>query len=269
MKYFLIAITQAFVVFASAQSEGPYRTSKATGYLAKPAQVQFDQELLKKIKVPEGFKVSVFAKDLDGPRMMVVDLDNNVYVSRPNTGDILILRDTNKDGVADDRQVYVKDFDKVHGMAISGPLFYFVALKKVYVTNLKKEESKVTTKSAVRTLIENLPDVGQHENRSMAIGPDGKIYISIASNCNSCLDPNKLMATMQVANLDGTEMKTFASGLRDTIGFDWHPDTKQMYGMDHGTDWLGDDLPREELNLLVQGKNYGWPFCWNEKNVDW
>jgi glucose/arabinose dehydrogenase len=264
----LLLISSLFLFLnseAPAQSEGPYRTTKVVGSLAKPAQVKFSDDLLKKISVPPGFRVNVFAKDLDAPRMMVVDNDGGVYVSRPKTGEILLLKDTNQDGTADEQKVFIKGYDKVHGMAIEGPKLYFIALKKVYATDLKQEEGKETN---VLTLIEGLPDVGQHENRSMAIGPDNMLYIAVASNCNSCVDPNKMMATMQRAKLDGTELKTFAKGLRDTIGFDWHPETKEFFGMDHGTDWLGDEFPREELNQLTEGKDYGWPFCWNDKKAD-
>lgn len=256
----------SFVLFLmafnlQAQSEGPYRESKAVGYLAKPAQLQFSPKLLEKIKLPKGVKVAVFARDLGAPRMMLQDNEGNVYVSRPSTGEILVLKDTNHDGVSDSQDSFIKGYEKAHGMAIHEGKLYFVAMKKVYVVSLKDP-------SKVKLLIDNLPNVGQHENRSLAIGPDNKLYVSIASNCNSCVDPDKNMATMQVFDLDGRNQKTFAKGLRDTIGFDWHPVTKDFFGMDHGTDWMGDDFPREELNQIVEGNDYGWPFCWNEKHPD-
>lgn len=259
MKFLCLIVALIQVSFA--QSEGPYRESKASGTLAKPAQVKFSDDMLSKIKVPKGFKVNVFARDLDGPRMMVSDADGSIYVSRPKTGEILLLKDSNSDGVSDSVTSFVKGYDKAHGLAISGDKLYFVATTKVYSVELKNP-------SKVKLLIENLPNVGQHENRSIAIGPDNLLYISIASNCNSCVDPDKRMATMQRSELDGSNMKTFAEGLRDTIGFDWHPVTKEFYGMDHGTDWMGDEFPKEEFNKIVEGKNYGWPFCWNDKQPD-
>lgn len=261
MKVFLCALAYCMTTNSYAQSAGPYRESKAQGHLVKPAQVKFSPDLLKKIKVPKDFKVNVFAKDLGAPRMMVHDNEGNIYVSHPTEGEILILKDTNNDGAADTQATFIKGYEKAHGMAINENKLYFIALKKIYSVELKDS-------SKVKLLVDNLPNVGQHENRSLAIGPDKKLYVSIASNCNSCVDPEKTMASMQVFDLDGKNQKTFASGLRDTIGFDWHPNTGAFYGMDHGTDWMGEEFPREELNLLEQGKDYGWPFCWNEKKPD-
>lgn len=239
----------------------PYRTLGVTGHLTNPASTPFKEDFLKKILLPPGWKVAVFDKDLGGPRMMVVDQQGSVYVSVPERGEIRILRDKNKDGVADEESIFLSGYPKVHGLSIHQNKLYFIALKTVYSVEL-------TDSLKVKTLIKDLPDTGQHENRAISIGPDGKIYISIASNCNSCVDPNKMYGTMQTANLDGSGLETFASGLRDTIGFDWHPETGELYGMDHGTDWKGDEIPEEELNHLVKGKHYGWPFCWNDKNVD-
>ncbi|MDD4974539.1 MAG: PQQ-dependent sugar dehydrogenase, partial [Bacteriovorax sp.] len=205
--------------------------------------------------------VEVFAKDLEAPRIMVEDDEENIYVSIPNTGEILLLKDANHDGFADDKQIFLKGYENVHGMAIDGGKLYFIALKKVYVVDL-------LDKTKVKILIDNLPDVGLHENRTLAIGPDHMLYISIPSNCNSCVDPNQLLATIQKVKLDGLGMTTFAKGLRNTLGFDWHPETHELFGMDQGTDWRGDEIPREELNHIVEGKNYGWPYCWNRLHPD-
>ena len=261
MKIVIVILSLAFQFRNTfAQSEGPYRESKpVTGHLAKPAQVFFSDDLLGKIKVPKGFRVNVFAKDLVAPRMMVQAPDGTVYVSVPETGEVVSF--SVKDGHAANKQVFLKGYKKVHGLAIEDGKLYFVALKQVYSVDLKKS-------SKPKLLIDALPDVGQHENRAIGIGPDHLLYVAIAANCNACVDPNPKMATMQRAKLDGSEMTTFAKGLRDTIGFDWQPETKVLYGWDHGVDWKGDDIPREEFNKIEEGKHYGWPFCWNEKKPD-
>jgi glucose/arabinose dehydrogenase len=137
--------------------------------------------------------------------------------------------------------------------------------------------------------VSDLPDGGQHPNRTIGVGPDGKLYVSVGSTCNACPESNSEHATMLRLNLDGTPAqnppnpnhpmlardpmamispRVFASGLRNTLGFDWHPTTGQLWGSDHGSDGLGDDVPPDEINQIVEGTSYGWPYCWGDRQID-
>ncbi|MCC5612487.1 PQQ-dependent sugar dehydrogenase [Nostoc sp. CHAB 5834] len=120
----------------------------------------------------------------------------------------------------------------------------------------------------METLISDLPDAGQHPNRTIAFGPDGMLYISVGSTCNACDEPNPEHATLLQAQPNGSNRSIYAKGLRNTIGFAWHPQTRELWGLDHGSDWRGNDLLPEELNRIVKGGNYGWPFCWGDKRPD-
>ena len=111
-------------------------------------------------------------------------------------------------------------------------------------------------------LADDLPDAGQHANRVLAVGPDGKLYLSVGSTCNECNESNPENATLLQMNPDGKSRRIFASGLRNTIGFDWNPRDGKLWGMDQGMDWLGDDDQPEELNRIEQGKRYGWPYIY-------
>jgi glucose/arabinose dehydrogenase len=93
------------------------------------------------------------------------------------------------------------------------------------------------------------------------------LYITVGSTCNCCLEKSPESATILRAKADGSDRKVFAKGLRNTLGFGWHPKTKEMWGMDHGSDWLGDDVPQEELNKLEEGKHYGWPLVYEDRKV--
>ena len=117
-------------------------------------------------------------------------------------------------------------------------------------------------------LIHDLPDAGQHNTRTVQIGPDNMMYISVGSTCNECLDPNPENATILRGTLDGKSRSIFASGLRDTIGWGWQPQTGELWGMDQGMDWLGDNLPPEELNHIEKGHRYGWPHVWGNNQLN-
>jgi len=117
-------------------------------------------------------------------------------------------------------------------------------------------------------IIHDLPDAGQHNTRTVHVGPDGMLYISVGSTCNECNEPNPENATILRASLDGKQRAVWASGLRDTIGWGWQPQTGELWGMDQGMDWLGDEIPPEEVNKIERGKRYGWPYFWGDNQVN-
>jgi Raf kinase inhibitor-like YbhB/YbcL family protein len=227
------------------------------GHILEPKQKELKKHLAK-IALPEGFEVSIFAKDLINPRMIAVAPNGAVYVTRREVGDVIKLVDTNQDGVADEQEV-VANRPGMHGIAIDGDNVYLATVNDLYKTTIQADGSF----APLEHFVDDLPDGGQHPNRTLAIGPDGKLYVSVGSTCNACDETNPESATMLQMNTDGTARKIFASGLRNTIGFAFEPDTGELYGMDHGIDWLGDNEQYEELNHLVQGKQYGWPYIYD------
>jgi glucose/arabinose dehydrogenase len=188
----------------------------------------------------------------------------DVYLSRRQEGDVLLLRDTNRDGVADQQRVVARGIKLVHGLALHGAQLYMVSDTKLLVADVQPDGSLGTP----RVLLSDLPDAGQHPNRTIAFGPDGLLYLTVGSNCNNCREPNPEAATVLVMRPDGSQRQVFAKGLRNTIGFDWHPGTGRLYGWDHGSDFRGDDRPPEELNELLRGRDYGWPWCFAVRQPD-
>lgn len=234
------------------------------GHLATPERLEFSESLLQQLKMPAGFEISVFAKDLGNPRMIAVGSDGTVYVTRREQGDVLALKDTTGDGRADKQTTVASKLPFVNGITIHQNRLYFVTDKQLYAADLQQDG----TVGQPQILIDDLPDGGQHPNRTLGFGPDGMMYLSVGSSCNACDEPNKEHATLLQAPMDGSRRTIYASGLRNTIGFAWHPETGELWGMDHGSDWRGDDQPPEELNRIQQGQNYGWPFCYADRRPD-
>lgn len=251
---FLVGLT----VRPNAIAQDTVVTASVHGYVFKPAHVEATDERVSQLTLAPGFTIQKFAEGLGQPRMLVVRDDSTVYVTR-REGDVLLLRDTDGDGRADEKKsVWQKD--QVHGIALKDDQLYLVTVNEVFRADIKSDG----TLKEPKQIMKDLPDGGQHPNRTIEFGPDGKLYISVGSTCNACDETREESATLLVADADGKNRKIFASGLRNTIGYDWHPATGALYGLDHGIDWLGDDEQKEELNKLEEGGNYGWPYIYGD-----
>jgi glucose/arabinose dehydrogenase len=229
----------------------------------RPDEVAPPADAIARLSVPSGFALNVFADDLEHARMLA-PLGDAVYVTRPEQGDVLRLVDDDGDGVSDQRTTAVSGLTLVHGIVFRGADVYLATPTEVYQATVAPDGT-FTNPTAI---IDDLPDGGQHPLRTLGIGPDDALYISVGSSCDACDESNPEHATILRAALDGSSRTTFASGLRNTIGFGWHPETSVLWGMDHGSDWRGNDLPPEELNRIEQGNDYGWPYCFGERQVD-
>lgn len=234
-------------------------TAQIAGYVFKPALVPATDANIQQLQVPEGFTVAKFAENLGKPRILVVSDAGNVYASDRQAGLVMMIQDTNNDGVADQTQT-VANIKQAHGLAIYDNQMYIVAVNEAYVAAINADG----TLGEPQMIISDLPDGGQHPNRTIAFGPDGMMYISVGSTCNACAETSEESATLLVANPDGSNRRIFAEGLRNTIGFAWHPQTQELWGLDHGIDWLGDNEQIEELNKLEQGTDYGWPYIYGD-----
>jgi glucose/arabinose dehydrogenase len=234
-------------------------SAEIEGYIFYPALEPANDANVAQLKVPAGFKVNKFAEGMGKPRILAVNSNGNVYASDREAGIVMMLTDSDGDGVAEDKKT-VATIKQVHGLHIYNNKMYMVSVKEVYEADINADG----TLGQPRMLINDLPDGGQHPNRTIAFGPDKKMYLTVGSTCNSCPEPNPELATILRAEEDGSNRKVFAKGLRNTIGFGWHPETSELWGMDHGIDWLGDDEQKEEVNQIKQGADYGWPYIFGE-----
>lgn len=222
---------------------------------AAPAQSEVEQRM----KAPEGFTVGLFADGVRNARFMRFTSAGDMLVSSPREGAVFLLeRDANGDGRTDGVHKLLEGLDRPHGLELVGEWLYVAetgAIKRV-----RFDPATRATSGVPETVLAGLPVGGNHWTKSIGLGPDGWLYVSIGSTCNVCLEEEPRRATIERLHPDGTGYETYATGLRNAVGFDWRPADGDLYATDNGRDLLGDDIPPCELDRIVQGGFYGWPF---------
>ena len=211
------------------------------------------------LAVPPGFGANVFFLGLSNPTSIAVSDDGVVYVSQQD-GAIAALRDVDSDGEADSVGLFARGFPAPLGLAHRDDTLYVSS--RGSVTALR-DSDRDGQPDDVETIVSELP-TGIHQNNGLAFGPDGKMYLTLGSTCNACQERSELSATILQFNLDGTGRRVYASGLRNVYDIAFHPVDGTLFGADNGRDELELNVP-EELNLLVDGGNYGWPDCWGDR----
>ncbi len=257
-------LVSAFNTLPARAQQGDGTRFAAATHVFKPDKVEPTDARIAQLNAPAGFSVSVFARGLKNVRVLAVASNGNVYASRRDQGDVVLLKDADGDGRADEPYTTVAHRPGAHGLAIGEGKLYIATVKEIFAGPIHADGSI----GPLTMLIGDLPDLGQHPNRTLAFGPDGMLYVSNGSTCNACNEANSEAATLLRVTPDGKSRTIFASGLRNTIGFDWHPTTGELWGMDNGIDFLGDELQPEELNKIERGKQYGWPHIWGDGRVN-
>ena len=209
-------------------------------------------ERLATLTMPPGFHIAVWAENLGQPRVVAVAPNGDVYICDTHAGTIMLLRGGE---VATFKNLVRKKKDVI-GLAIHRNHLYYTTKREIFVSPIGTDGGL----GPERLIAKNLPPTGEHNDRTIAFGPDGWLYESVGSDCNDCQEPNPESATIVRMRPDGSRREVFASGLRNTIGFAWQPGTGALYGWDNGVDGRGDSDQPEELNRIEKNKTYGWPY---------
>ena len=242
----------------------PYATDSAS----KPPQV-IPPPQSPILRVPPGFVVNVFADNLDAPRWLALTPTGDVLVTETRQNRIKLLRDVNGDGVAEVRQTFATSENGLNipfGMAFAPGYFFLGNSAEVRRFPYTNGQEKLT---GTGQKIADLPGGGynQHWTRNVVMSPDSKkLYVSVGSQSNADTEPLP-RASVQVMNLDGKNQQTFASGLRNPVGLDFHPKSGQLYTTVNERDGLGDDLVPDYLTRIRQGEFYGWPYAYFKPNL--
>ena len=214
------------------------------------------------ITLPPGFHLEVVMQGVKGVRFMTWSPRGDLLVSQPRAGKILILR---KHGKRWQVHTFASGLDRPHGLAWYHGALYVAETGEL----LKLRPSKEGLHAIQRTVLTRaLPRDGEHWTRTIGIGPDGKLYVSVGSSCNVCVEKNRYRASILRLDRDGNHLQIFARGLRNAVGFAWRPGTKELWATDNGRDWLGNNQPPDELDLVRQGGDYGWPYCYGDRKPD-
>jgi len=217
-------------------------------------------QVLMRLHAPEGWTVQRFASEVENARWLLVTPNGDLLVARPKKGEVLLLEaDRNGDGRSDGRHVVVSGLNLPHGMDLHEGWLYVGETDAVGRIRFDPASGKTT--GEFQRVVTGLPGGGNHWTRTVRFGPDGWMYVSIGSSCNVCQEDDPRRATITRYRPDGSGEQVFATGLRNAVGFDWRPADGKIYATDNGRDMLGDDFPPCELDLVEEGRFYGWPIA--------
>ncbi|MEL7247013.1 MAG: PQQ-dependent sugar dehydrogenase [Bacteroidota bacterium] len=215
---------------------------------------------LDQINLPEGFSISVFADSLENARSLCYSPDGTLFVGTRGEGKVYALRDTDGDFIADERYTLAEDLEMPNGVAFrDGDLYVAEVSRILKFTDI---ESKLDKPGKPEVVYDEFPTERHHGWKYIAFGPDGKLYVPVGAPCNICESEDEIFASIARINPDGTGLEVVQHGVRNTVGFTWHPDDQQLWFTDNGRDMLGDDLPACELNHATEdGQHFGYPYC--------
>jgi glucose/arabinose dehydrogenase len=214
---------------------------------------------LDKIKLPPGFTISVFA-EVENARSLAISPSGTVFVGNRNEDKVYAVKDTDGDFVADKKWTLATGLKMPNGVAFRNGDLYIAEISRI--TKLPNIEANLDNPPKPVVVNDKFPTDEHHGWKYIAFGPDGKLYVPVGAPCNICESKDEIYASITRMNADGSGREVFARGVRNSVGFTWHPDTKELWFTDNGRDMLGDDIPSCELNVSSKaGMHFGYPYC--------
>ncbi|HCT52572.1 MAG TPA: sorbosone dehydrogenase [Balneola sp.] len=213
------------------------------------------------LEAPAGFEISIFAEDVTNARQMAMSDSGILYVGSRREGKVYAVVDNNNDFRADSVYTIIEGLRLPNGVAYKDGALFVAEVSKIW--RFDNIDQNYTDSPEPVLVTDELPTEGHHGWKYIAFGPDEKLYVPIGAPCNICNheEDNPLFATLTRMNPDGSEHEIVAKGIRNTVGFTWHPETGNIWFTDNGRDWLGDDIPPCELNEITgKDQHFGYPY---------
>jgi glucose/arabinose dehydrogenase len=230
--------------------------SKLRGIPQPPFAAAADKLPVAQLKAPKGFKIEVYASGIPNARSLRLGDKGTLFVGNRVLDKVYAVVD--RDGKRTVK-VIASGMDRPNGLAFHDGTLYVAEGTKI--SKLEKIEDNLDNPPKPVVIYSDLPNHQSHGWKFIGIGPDNKLYVPVGSPCNICIPP-ETNAQLRRINLDGSGMEVVARGIRNTVGFDWNPATKELYFTDNGRDWLSEDLPNDELNRITKvGQHFGYPYC--------
>ncbi|XOV79656.1 MAG: PQQ-dependent sugar dehydrogenase [Aestuariibacter sp.] len=220
---------------------------------------------LDKLSMPDGFSVSLYAENVKNARQMAYGDKGTIFVGSRSAGLVHALVDTDKDGQADKKYVLAENLNMPSGITFKDGSLYVATVDKVW--RYDDIENNLATPPKPILVIDDLPSDKHHGWKYIDFGPDEHLYVPVGTPCNVCItkggdkfDDPRYDAILKY-DLSTGERQWVARGVRNSVGFDWHPKTKELWFSDNGRDWMGDDLPPCEINRVAEpGEHFGYPY---------
>lgn len=227
--------------------------------VANPSLTSSEGLQLDRVQLPEGFRISVFAR-VENARSLVWSPGGTLFVGNRRGDRVYAVRDTDGDWKADEKYEIGKGMRMPNGVAMKDGDLYVAEVSKLW--RFKDIEANLSQPPKPELIYKDYPTDGHHGWKYIAFGPDGKLYIPVGAPCNVCVSKDERYASITRMNPDGTDREVYAHGVRNTVGFTWHPVTGELWFTDNGRDWLGNDEPPCELNRASEkGQHFGFPYC--------
>jgi len=258
MRFIVLSIL-VFLV-ASCDVINPPTEKKPSTDVTADSQGTEDTSLpLEKITLPDGFKISLFAEDVTNARSMDVSPSGTVFVGTRRDGRVYALQDTDGDKKSDKMFTLLKDGNMPNGVAFRDGDLYIAEVNRIL--KIEDVESKLENPGEPIVVYDEYPTESHHGWKYIAFGPDDKLYVPVGAPCNIC-ESEDIFNTITRMDPDGSNMEIVHRGIRNTVGFTWHPTTQELWFTDNGRDMMGDEVPACEFNrATADNQHFGYPYC--------